>query len=498
MGWLAVLGVVAAVTGAVLGVLSIFFKEGSSLAPEMDCIKAAVNLAGVALEHRQMTETLAYQAEFDSLTGLPNRNQLESLMPQLIEQAKEQEASLAIGFLDLDRFKQINDSLGHVVGDLLLGQIGQRLRNARLPNDLLARFGGDEFVVVMQNFEPSERIEDRGRSFLDVFEKPFQVDGYELHLSASMGVSVYPKDGSDFKSLLRQADHAMYRAKNFGKNELHMSTPASGATPVQRLQMESDLRRAIENGQLCLNYHPLLKIGGELHGFEALLSWQHPQLGRIAPIDFIPIAEDSGLIISIGAWVLQQACLQSSAWLKAGYAPVQLCVNVSSVQFSKSDFVDVVASALALSSLDPRLLTLEITESLIMINLNEASKKMSMLRAIGVGIAIDDFGTGYSSLNYLRQLPVDLLKIDQSFLKEMTSASSASFSVIETITTLAHSLRLKVIVEGVETSEQLELLQSTSCDFVQGHLFGEPLPAYLVEHRLKNQLDKNANAVGTT
>ena len=482
-------------SGTELGTLSLFFKEGSPLTPDMDCIKSAVNLAGIVLEHRQMTDALAYQAKFDSLTGLPNRNQLEFLIPQLIAQAQRQDASLAFGFLDLDRFKQINDSLGHVVGDLLLGQIGDRLRKSLLPSDFLARFGGDEFVVVMKDFATLERIEDRGRSFLDAFEKPFQVEGYELHLSASMGVSVYPKDGNDFKSLLRQADHAMYRAKNLGKNELYMSTPASGTTPVQRLEMESDLRRAIENRQLFLNYHPLLKIGGELHGFEVLLSWQHPQLGRIAPLDFIPIAEDSGLIIPIGTWVLQQACLQSAAWLQAGYAPVQLCVNVSSLQFSKPDFVDVVASALAVSLLDPRLLTLEITESLIMSNLNEASKKMSMLRAIGVGIAIDDFGTGYSSLNYLRQLPADQLKIDQSFLKEMTSASSSSYSVIKTITTLAHSLRLKVIVEGVETSQQWELLQTTGCDFVQGHLFGEPLAAHLAEHRLNKQL--NAHAVGT-
>ncbi len=479
-------------SGSELGILSIFFKEGSQTAPDTDCIKSAVNLAGIAMEHRQMTETLAYQAKFDSLTGLPNRNQLEFLMPQLIEQVKGQDAFFAFGFLDLDRFKQINDSLGHFVGDLLLRQIGNRLRNALLPSDFLARFGGDEFVIVMKDLTPLERIEDRGRSFLNIFEKPFHVEGYELHLSASMGVSVYPKDGTDFKSLLRQADHAMYRAKNLGKNDLRMSTPASGTTPVQRLQMESDLRRAIENRQLCLNYHPLLKIGGELHGFEVLLSWSHPQLGRIAPMEFIPIAEDSGLIIPIGAWVLQQTCLQSAAWLQSGYAPVQLCVNVSSLQFSKPDFVDVVASALAVSLLDPRLLTLEITESLIMRNLNEASVKMSMLRAIGVGIAIDDFGTGYSSLNYLRELPADQLKIDQSFLKEMTSASSASYSVIETITRLAHSLRLKVIVEGVETSAQLELLQNTGCDFVQGHLFGEPLPAHLLEHRLSKQLNANA------
>ncbi len=484
---------ILAANESVLGMLAIYHFEGTTLDQHPDWIKSAVNLAAIALEHRQMTETLAYQAKYDSLTGLPNRNQLEALMPQFIEQAKAADDSIALGFLDLDRFKQINDSLGHFVGDLLLKQIGMRLRHALCPNDFLVRFGGDEFVVVMKDCNPPEEVKDRARRFLNAFQSPFQVEGYELHLTASMGVSVHPQDGVDMDSLLRNADHAMYRAKNLGKNELVIYTPTSGSTPVQRLEMEFHLRRAIENRELRLNYHPVLHLNGKLHGFEVLLSWQHPNLGRIAPMEFIPIAEESALILPIGTWVLEQACLQAAAWQRSGYDPVRVCVNVSPLQFDRPGFVDIVASALAISSLDPRYLTLEITESLIMRNMQEASAKMLLLRAIGVGIAIDDFGTGYSSLNYLRQLPADQLKIDQSFLKEMTSETSTSYSVIQTITSLAHSLRLKVIVEGVERQEQLDMLSKAGCDLVQGHLFAEPIPAVEAEKWL-NKGFKTATA----
>lgn len=473
--------------GIPLGLVSIFLPTSSREETDQDSLKYAVNLAAIALEHRQMTETLAYQAKYDALTGLPNRNHLESLLPRLIEESLALDEFMALGFLDLDRFKHINDSLGHVVGDLLLKQIGARLTEALMPNDFLARFGGDEFVVVMRNLAAFEKPEDRGRRFLEAFVKPFKVDGYDLHLTASMGVSVYPRDGQDADSLIRNADHAMYRAKNVGKNELEMYAPSKGATPVQRLDLEVQLRQAIDNRELSLNYHPLLTITGELNGFEVLLSWDHPKLGRIAPVDFIPIAEESGLIVSIGSWVLEQACLQAAAWKRAGYAPLQMNVNVSPVQFVRPGFVDIVAAALAVSAFDPRHLTLEITESLVMSNMKEAAEKMAMLRAIGVGIAIDDFGAGYSSLNYLRQLPADQLKIDQSFVREMTSESSPSFSVIDTITTLAHSLRLKVIAEGVEKQEQLDLLAKAGCDFVQGHLFGEPVRAIEAEKLMRQQ-----------
>ena len=481
--------------GTTLGLLSIFLPTSSKEEPDQESLKPAINLAAIALEHRQMTETLAYQAKYDALTGLPNRNHLEALLPKLIEQSLVNNESIALGFLDLDRFKQINDSLGHVVGDLLLEQIGARLTEALMPNDFLARFGGDEFVVVMRSFTLLEQPEDRGRRFLEAFIQPFKVDGYDLHLTASMGVSVYPRDGEDAYSLLRNADHAMYRAKNLGKNELEMYMPSKEATPVQRLELEVYLRRAIENRELSLNYHPLLTIAGELHGFEVLLSWDHPKLGRIAPVDFIPIAEESGLIVPIGSWVLELACLQAAAWGRLGYPPLQMNVNVSPVQFVRPGFVDIVAAALAVSTLDPRFLTLEITESLVMSNMREAAAKMAMLRAVGVGIAIDDFGAGYSSLNYLRQLPADQLKIDQSFLREMTSESSPSFSVINTITALAHSLRLKVIAEGVEKQEQLDLLAKTGCDFVQGHLFGEPVQALEAEKliRAKAPIDGQRN-----
>ena len=481
--------------GLTLGLLSIFLPTISTEELDQESLKPAINLAAIALEHRQMTETLAYQAKYDALTGLPNRNHLESLLPQLIEQSLAMDESIALGFLDLDRFKQINDSLGHVVGDLLLEQIGTRLKDALMPNDLLARFGGDEFVVVMRSFTSLEKPEDRGRRFLEAFVQPFKVDGYDLHLTASMGVSVYPRDGEDAYSLLRNADHAMYRAKNLGKNELEMYAPSKEATPVQRLELEVHLRRAIDNRELALNYHPLLTIGGELHGFEVLLSWDHPKLGRIAPVDFIPIAEESGLIVPIGSWVLEQACLQAAAWGRMGYPPLQMNVNVSPVQFVRPGFVDIVVTALAVSTLDPRYLTLEITESLVMSNMREAAAKMAMLRAVGVGIAIDDFGAGYSSLNYLRQLPADQLKIDQSFLREMTSESSPSYSVINTITSLAHSLRLKVIAEGVEKQEQLDLLAKAECDFVQGHLFGEPVRALEAEKLIRA---KAGSAAATT
>ena len=474
-------------TGRVLGVLTVLYHTNITFDRDLDFLNSAANIAGIAFDHRQMTDTLAYQAKHDSLTGLPNRNHLDDLLRQMVERFRTMGKCLGVGFLDLDRFKPINDSLGHSIGDLLLEQVAKRLQSAMAPGEVLARVGGDEFVVLFVDVESSEEAIQHGQRILEKFRPPFSVEGNDLFLTASMGLSLYPRDGTDGQTLLRNADYAMYRAKNLGKNELELYKPTTGSSPAQRLDIESKLRVALEQQELSLNYHQLQTLDGTLYGFEALLVWKHPVLGRISPSDFIPIAEESGLIISIGSWVLEQACLQLAKWLRAGYAISQVSVNVSALQFARPDFVDIVTGALAVSGLDPRNLTLEITESLIMCNLKEGAAKIALLRAVGLGIAIDDFGTGYSSLNYLSQLPVNQLKIDQSFVKEMMSKNTTAYSVVKTITTLARSLRMRVVAEGVEKQEQLNLLRTAGCDLVQGHFFGLPLSALEAGQLLERQ-----------
>jgi EAL domain-containing protein (putative c-di-GMP-specific phosphodiesterase class I) len=314
------------------------------------------------------------------------------------------------------------------------------------------------------------------QKLLDALKAPFDVDGYELFVTASVGISVYPRDGRDAATLQRNADSAMYRAKNQGKNNFQVFKPEISASALESLEIENALRRALENGEFQLRYQPQVDMDGKLAGLEALLVWNHPKLGLIPPAQFIPVAEECGLIVPIGGWVLRQACQQRADWRRAWQAPIKVAVNVSVTQFTRPGFVDVVAQVLKETGLDPSFLELEITESVVMRDVKRSAQQMERLRTLGVGLSIDDFGTGYSSLSYLRTLPIDTLKIDQSFLQEVDSVPN-TMPLLRAIVALAHSLRLCVVAEGVEHERQLEALREVGCDRVQGYLIGEPMPA---------------------
>ncbi len=379
-------------------------------------------------------------------------------------------------FIDLDRFKQINDTLGHAAGDALLQQVARRLEGCIRRTDTLARMGGDEFTVLLTELHDQQYVLTVAQKLLDALQAPFQIDTFELFVTASIGVGVYPRDGKDAATLQRNADSAMYCAKINGKNNFQVFAPEINATALESLELENALRRALENGEFQLRYQPQISIDGGLTGLEALLVWNHPKLGIISPRQFIPVAEECGLIVPIGSWVLKQACTQAAAWRRAGFPPVKVAVNVSVIQFMRAGFAEAVAAILKETGFEAASLELELTEGVVMDNVEESNRQMRLLRALGVSLALDDFGTGYSSLSYLRNLPIDTLKIDQSFLEGLESAPNA-MPLLKAIVVLAHSLNLCVVAEGVETVTQLEALRLVGCDRVQGYLTCEPLPA---------------------
>jgi len=464
-------------SGKVLGGVAITCKLPRKPAEdELDLIGKTCRLAAIAIEQRQLTDKLAYQAQHDSLTGLPNRVLFEDRLQQALAMARRQGWLVAVLFVDLDRFKQINDTLGHPVGDLLLQQVARRLENCIRRTDTLARMGGDEFTLLLTELRDHQYSLTVAQKLLDALKAPFHLDGYELFVTASVGISVYPRDGRDAATLQRNADSAMYRAKNQGKNNFQVFKPEISATALESLEIENALRRALENGEFQLRYQPQATMDGRLAGLEALLVWNHPKLGLIPPAQFIPMAEECGLIVPIGAWVLRQACQQHAEWRRSGQAPVKIAVNVSVTQFTRPGFVEVVAQVLKETGLDSSFLELEITESVVMRDVKGSAQQMERLSTLGVGLSIDDFGTGYSSLSYLRTLPIDTLKIDQSFLQEVDSVPN-TMPLLRAIVALAHSLQLCVVAEGVEYERQLEALREVGCDRVQGYLIGEPMPA---------------------
>lgn len=428
-----------------------------------------------AAEQRTLTSLLAYQAQHDALTGLPNRSHMIESLARVVEKAREQGDMLAVLFIDLDRLKQINDTLGHAVGDLLLQHVARRLEAELQPGETAGRMGGDEFAVVFPRVADADLAVGRARQLLEVLRAPYSLDGREVFVTASIGATLFPRDGADAHTLLTNADLAMYRAKNLGKNEVQSFGPDVGPPAVHHFELETQLRRALDNHELDLHFQPQVRLDGRLDGFEVLLVWRNPLHGRLPAGRFISIAEESGMIVEIGSWVLEQACLQNARWQRAGYRPMRIAVNVSPLQFARSDFIDAVAGALRSSGLEARYLDLELTESSVMRNLEQSTRCMAKLRELGIGLSIDDFGTGYSSLSYLRRLPVDALKIDRSFLNE-GKLTGGSLSMIQTIVLLAHNMGLSVVGEGVESLRHLEMLRAAGCDRVQGHLFGETLP----------------------
>ena len=461
--------------GARLGMAALEYEDGTSpKAGDEELLRLASRLAAMAIEQVKLTDRLEFEARHDALTGLSNRSHFVELLQASLADARRQPGVLAVLFIDLDRFKQINDTLGHALGDQLLKEVGARLKRLLAPGDLAGRMGGDEFTIVLTRQTDENAALETARLFLNVLRAPYRMDGTELYVTASIGVAVLAQHGDTAAELLRNADLAMYQVKNSGKNDLQAYQAENHVPGLERLRLETALRRALENREFDLRYQPVMNIDGSVSGLEALLAWKHPVYGAIPPKQFIPIAEETGLIIPIGSWVVRQACLDAARWHKAGYRFQRISVNISAIQLERRDFLETVAAALAISGLPPERLELELTESAVMRDVPQAAARMSHVRDLGVSISIDDFGTGYSSLSYLVKLPVDSLKIDQSFLRSLQQPDG-SLPVIQGIVRLAHSMKLTVVAEGVETPGELDLVRVLGCDRVQGHLYGPSL-----------------------
>jgi diguanylate cyclase (GGDEF)-like protein/PAS domain S-box-containing protein len=429
-------------------------------------------------DQKRAEENLLHMATHDALTGLPNRSLLQDRISQSISHAERMQREVAVLFLDFDRFKNINDSLGHAAGDALISSMARRLRNAVRMVDTVARVGGDEFVIVLTDITRKSDITQVLSNLIEAIMQPVLVEGHDLSITASIGISTYPHDGRDVSSLLKNADTAMYRAKEAGRNGFRFYAQEMNADAVDRLRLENDLRSAIKKGdELTLHYQPQVDtVTGCIVAAEALLRWHHPKHGLISPVDFIPMAEETGLIVQIGEWVLRHVCAQLRSWIEAGHPGIVIAVNLSPRQFHQPDIVEMIARALSDYDLPPHLLELEITESSLMRNPEEAAILLGELSEMGFRLSVDDFGTGYSSLGYLKRFPLDALKIDRSFVADIESDHDSA-SIAAAVIALAHSLGLKVVAEGVELDSQMEYLRSLKCDLAQGYLLGRPMPA---------------------
>ncbi len=435
---------------------------------------------------RAMALKLEHSAQHDFLTGLPNRMLFIDRVGQAITSARRHEKNVAVLFLDLDGFKHINDSLGHAIGDKLLQSIAQRLVASVRGADTVSRQGGDEFVVLLSEVERSEDAAVTAKRMLQGVAGAHLVDAHALHVTASIGVSVYPDDGQDAETLIKNADIAMYQAKADGRQSFKFFTPAMNVWAVERQSIEESLRSALERQEFALHYQPKINLRtGEISGAEALLRWTHPVRGPISQAHFIPVAEESGLILTIGNWVLREACRQAREWLDAGLPLNTMAVNISAMEFRAENFLEGVFRILDETGLAPTFLELELTESVLMKRAESSESILTALRTRGVQLAIDDFGTGYSSLSYLQKFPIDALKIDQSFVRQIGGAS-AETTIVSAVIGMARSLKLRVVAEGVETAEELNFLQEQQCDEAQGYLFSRPVPPAQFARLLEN------------
>jgi len=431
-------------------------------------------------ERKQAERELSHQAQHDQLTGLPNRRFFETRLEHCIEAAQLTDSGIAVLYFDLDGFKLINDTHGHSFGDTLLKQCVRRVQGCVRETDILARMGGDEFTLIATGIDNRDKAQLIAEQVLSTLSESFVVDGHELLVTASLGISLFPFDGANGNTLLRHADAAMYEAKRDGKNRLRFFSPEMNAKICERLELENCLRRALERDELVLHYQPEVSLRtNELVRNEALVRWNHPTLGLISPNRFIPIAEETGLIVPIGNWVLEQACRQTKKLCDSGLR-AGVGVNVSSVQFSRPDFVDTVIDILRRTGLSPLLLELELTETVVMQGLDDVAGKIRELRTLGISVSIDDFGTGYSSLSYLQKLRIDNLKIDRSFIRDVPNDPDA-LALTKALVSLAHSLGMKVVVEGIETRQQLEAIRGIGGDIAQGFLLGRPAPMMEME-----------------
>jgi diguanylate cyclase (GGDEF)-like protein len=440
-------------------------------------------VAGSVLVFRDAAVALALAAQIsklserDSLTGLPNRLLLYDRIGQVIARARRDAGQIAVLFLDLDNFKHINDSLGHSAGDKLLQSVAKRLMECVRDPDTVSRQGGDEFTAVLQDLKHPEDAVLAANRILEAVAETHSIEGHDLHITASIGVSIYPDDGLDADTLIKNADTAMYQAKESGRHTYRFFKPEMNARAVDRQSLEEDLRCALERKELALHYQPKINLNtGAIAGAEALLRWTHPTRGSIPPLRFIPVAEDSGMILPIGAWVLREACMQARAWADAGLPAITMAVNVSAVQFRNENFIRDLFAILSETGLDTRLLELEVTESVLMKHPESTTPILKALRKEGIQVAVDDFGTGYSSLNYLQLFPIDALKIDQSFIRRI-DGNPDDTAIVSAIIAMGKNLHLRVIAEGVETLEDLTFLKARGCDNAQGYYFSRPVPS---------------------
>src|SRR5579872_1213454 len=442
-------------------------------------------------EARALTLKIAHSAEHDFLTGLPNRMLLNDRINRAIALAQRHHQRLAVLFMDLDGFKHINDSLGHPVGDRVLQSVTKRLMDCVRNSDTVSRQGGDEFVVLLGEVAQSEDAAITARRMLHAVALAHFIDPHELHVTTSIGVSVYPDDGLDAETLIKNADTAMYQAKENGRHSYQFFKPSMNVRAVERQSIEESLRRALERREFALHYQPQVSLTtGKITGAEALLRWTHPIRGPVSPAQFIPVAEDCGLILPIGNWVLREACNQTRIWQDAGLLLPSIAVNISAMEFRNENFLEGVFAVLGDTGLGPESLELELTESVLMKRAESAESILRALRAKGVQLAVDDFGTGYSSLSYLRRFPIDALKIDQSFVRQITTAPNET-TIVKAVISMARSLNLRVIAEGVETQEELAFLQVNQCDEAQGYYFGRPVPPQQFAALLENGLPES-------
>lgn len=441
-------------------------------------------------DKRDLMNEMAHQAHHDALTGLPNRLLFNEYLNMALAQAKRKRVKIAVLFLDLDRFKLINDTMGHSFGDLLLKVAAERIREILREGDILARQGGDEFLILLSEIGHEHEVVKVAERILGVFAQPLVLENNEVYMSTSIGISLYPDDGGDLETLVKQADTAMYFAKEQGRNNYKFFMTGLNIKANDRLAIENSLRKALEREEFVLHYQPQVDLeSGLIVGLEALIRWNSSERGLVSPAVFIPIAEETGLIVPIGEWVLRTACAQNMAWQEKGYPPLRMAVNISARQFRESNFIKSVAGILEEVGMDPRWLELEITESIAMENGEVSVAMLSSFKELGIRISIDDFGTGFSSLNYLRRMPIDTLKIDQSFIQDISIGENGE-EVVTAIIQLAKNLRLKVIAEGVETGIQKAFLQDKRCNEMQGFLFSKAVTSEEMESLLISSIDK--------
>jgi len=462
------------------GVIELFGREPGASDPEL--VQAAQIMGshiGQFMARKAAEQNLRFVASHDPLTGLFNRSMFSERLQQALAQATRFERSLALLFIDLDGFKIVNDTIGHNGGDALLAELATRLRATLREGDVIGRMGGDEFVVLIEEFTEAVQVAEVAKKVLETVGRPFLMQGREFEVTASLGISIFPEDGQDAQTLLKNADIAMYLVKQQGKNSFRFYAPQMNVHLIERLTLESSLRRAIERNELLLMYQP--KVGvrdGQVSGVEALVRWQHPTQGMISPAEFVPMAEDAGLIQAIGEWVIHTACRQALAWREQGLPLLRVAVNLSSRQFSQDNLIQVVREALHQTGIDPGRLELEITEEMVLRNPERAARLLGQVKDLGVRVVLDDFGTGYSSLNHLKRLPVDCVKVDRSLIVDLPRSTDAA-TLTRAVVAMAHSLGLSVTAEGVETREQWEFLHQLGCEEMQGNYFSAPVPAEL-------------------